>query len=88
MSKTTNSAAMESLVSRFHLSGQDQKSFAQSNGISKGKLHYWIKKLAAPSKTAPSGQSTNFIPLEVEQAPTARFIVIRCASGVEIEIPL
>jgi len=56
---------MEALVSRFHSSGQDQKSFAEANGIGKGKLHSWIKKLSSSSSVdTPPDRPSDFIPLE------------------------
>lgn len=79
---------MEALVSRFHSSGQDQKGFAEANGIGKGKLHYWIKKLSSSSVGTPPDRPSDFIPLEVAGPSAPRSIIIRCAGGVEIEIPL
>ena len=81
---------MRKLVKEFHNSGLDQKHFAQANCISKGKLHYWIKKLSLSSAPKLSDATTNFIPIALTsgQEQEAGSIIIRCTSGVEIEIPL
>jgi len=46
MSKSSISDEMKELVSAFLTSGQSQKEFAESHGLSKGKLHYWVKKFS------------------------------------------
>ena len=81
---------MRKLVKEFHTSGLDQKQFAEANGISKGKLHYWIKKLSVPSPTKLPDVTSNFVPITLtsQQEQQVRSIIIRCSSGVEIEIPL
>jgi hypothetical protein len=81
---------MRKLVEEFHNSGSDQKHFAEANGISNGKLHYWIKKLSLPSSFLSSEATSNFVPITLtsKQEAEARSIIIRCTSGVEIEIPL
>ncbi|WP_439953502.1 hypothetical protein [Gelidibacter salicanalis] len=56
--------------------------------MSKGKLHCWIKKLSS-AITSPDRPSY-FVPITFPsgQEQEIRSISIRCASGVEIEIPV
>lgn len=86
MSQLSESKRMEQLVSSYHSSGQTQKNFAKAHGLTKGKLHYWIKKLSTPvlEESLPE-----FIPLNLS-SPTAvsKCIVIRMPDGMEIQIPL
>ena len=90
MTKTDTASQMRNLVKEFHNSGLDQKHFARANGISKGKLHYWIKKISLSSPTKLPDTTGDFVPITLtsEQAQEVRNIIIRCTNGVEIEIPL
>lgn len=89
MSKFSVSKKMRKLVSLYESSGQSQKAFAQSHGLTEGKLHYWIKKLSKESITEPQGVSS-FIPLEVtdSELPASKTILIRMPNGLEIQIPM
>ena len=80
---------MRKLVSAYHSSGQSQKTFARSHGLTKGKLHYWIKKFSKQSPTA-SQVTSSFIPLEMAStgSSVSRVITIRTSEGLEIQIPM
>lgn len=89
MSKSSESARMHKLVSAYHNSGQSQKAFAQSHGLTKGKLHYWIKKFSKES--IPSSETSSpFIPLEMTgtEPCSSKVIIIRTTDGLEIQIPM
>lgn len=79
---------MGKLVKLYGSTDRTQEEFAAAHDISKGKLHYWIRKLSGPPKPATIKRPV-FVPVEVplvgQAAPT---ILIRLANGVEIEIPL
>jgi len=81
---------MRKLVSQYHLSGQSQREFSSAHGVTEGKLHYWIKKLASSSTDqAPEATvSKAFVPISITDVKADRILLIRCASGVEIEIPI
>lgn len=91
MSNIDNRQKMQELVKHYHGSNKDQITFADANGISAGKLHYWIKKLS-PKKEKPivGGSSDKFIPIEI--APSSggspKHILIRTSDGIEIEVPV
>jgi len=89
MSKLSEAKRMRKLVSEYHISGQSQKAFAQSRGLTKGKLHYWVKKLSKESNNI-SEASCSFIPIEVgdSEVSTSRFILIHLPNGLEIQIPV
>ena len=77
---------MESLVKDYHKSSLTQEAFASRHGISKGKLHYWMKKFFKLKHKEPVPE---FIPLEVPlPARGSKCIVIRMADGMEIQIPV
>ena len=80
---------MSTLVSAFFNSGQSQKEFAEAHGLTKGKLHYWVKKFSEARTTEPKVTSS-FIPLEVSasEPPLSRTILIRMPNGLEIQIPI
>lgn len=88
MSKSSESTRMHKLVSAYHNSGQSQKAFAQAHGLTKGKLHYWIKKLLKES--IPSPETSSFIPLEMtsRESSSSKVITIRTSDGLEIQIPM
>jgi len=46
MSKSSISYEIKELVSVFLTSGQSQKGFSEAHGLTKGKLHYWVKKFS------------------------------------------
>lgn len=79
---------MTKLVALYKESGQSQKEFAVSHGVSEGKLHYWITKISKPEKVKPVSKKVGFVPIEVVPGQVGRTILIRCTSGVEIEIPV
>ena len=80
---------MKELVSVFLNSGQSQKEFAEAHGLTKGKLHYWVKKFSE-SPTTVSKSTSSFIPLEVSSSEElqSRTILIRMPNGLEIQIPI
>ena len=82
---------MQKLVKAYKASGQSQKAFAATHGVSKSKLHYWITKLSKPSKVLPRDTESSFVPIEITASPlekTDKVILIRLVSGIEIEIPV
>ena len=82
---------MAKLVDRYKASGQSQKTFAASHGVSEGKLHYWITKLSRPDKALPLADGPSFVPIEISpwlSRKTDQAILIRLKNGVEIEIPV
>ncbi len=82
---------MVKLIDKYETSGQSQKAFSAAHGLSKSKLHYWIKKLAKSQKALPSTTEPAFVPLAIIPSPIEKpdkVILIRLTSGVEIEIPL
>ena len=79
---------MLKLVTAYGSSNQTQEVFAASHGISKGKLHYWMKKLSRYSVSQPFTKTPSFVPIEVTAPQVACSILIRCSNGVEIEIPV
>ena len=90
MTKTDNASRMRKLVNQFQDSGQSQKEFAAAHGLKEGKLYYWISKLAKSqqSLTPLETPKKDFVAIEVTPEQESRNILIRCTSGVEIEIPL
>ncbi len=91
MSKETNASKMEKLVKAYLLSGQSQKAFAAAHGVSENKMYYWIKKLSNTNSSTSKKESskTDFVPISVTPINIPKgVIVIRCISGVEIEIPV
>ena len=91
MSRKEISSQMARLVSHYKSSGQSQKDFAASNGLSKSKLNYWLTKFSKSEKVLPSTKKPAFVPIEVTPSlseKTNQVIVIRLSNGVEIEIPL
>jgi len=82
---------MVKMVRKYEASGQSQRDFALVHGLSKSKLHYWIKKLSKPDKVLPKANEFPFVPIEITTSPsrkTDQTILIRLTSGVEIEIPV
>lgn len=89
MSNTSTESKMRKLVSQYHVSGQSQREFSSLHGVTEGKLHYWIKKLISSEDQAPEvSASKSFIPISITDVKSERIILIRCSSGVEIEIPI
>lgn len=91
MSRRNIASDMAKLVDQYKASGQSKKVFAAFHGVSKGKLHYWIKKLSKPDKVLHLANESSFVPIEITPLPsekTDQAIVIRLTSGVEIEIPV
>ena len=91
MSRNILGIEMRKLVKEYIKSGESQNSFASAQGISKSKLHYWIKKSSKPSKAVPPDNAVSFVPIEITKSPlqqTDQVILIRLTSGVEIEIPI
>jgi len=80
---------MRKLVSLYHISGQSQKSFAQSHGLTEGKLYYWIKKFSKKELSSPEASNT-FIPIDISEPEesSCKTILIRMPNGLEIEIPI
>jgi len=81
---------MLKLVKEFRQSGQSQKEFSSLHGLTEGKLNYWICKFEkSQSEDSPSvAPAKQFISIGVTPLQENRSILIRCQSGVEIEIPL
>lgn len=67
MSRRNIGAEMTKLVALYKESGQSQKEFAVSHGVSEGKLHYWITKISKPEKVKPVSKKVGFVPIEVAQ---------------------
>ena len=86
MTKSGNASRMHKLVEEFRESGLSQKDFAASYGLTTGKMHYWVSKMARPERSA--GPRNGFVAISVTPEPEGRNIVIRLKSGVEIEIPV
>ncbi len=53
MTKSGNASRMHKLVKDFRDSGLSQKEFAATHGLTPGKMHYWVSKLARPERPAP-----------------------------------
>lgn len=84
---------MAALVNAYHKSGESQKSFASTHGVSKGKLNYWIQKLSETEKDFAVDKSSSFMPIAITDSAKhtssiGKVIIIRLAGGIEIEIPL
>ncbi len=92
MTKSDNASRMHKLVKQFQESGQSRKEFAAAQGIKAGKLYYWISKSAKARQAVPwpAAPERNFVPIAVTpgQKQEMRSIIIRCTSGIEIEIPV
>ena len=92
MTKKDTASQKHKLVKDFEISGQSQREFAASHGIKEGELYYWISKLRKSKKVVsePTTSQKSFVPIAVSSIPAqeVRSILIRCTSGVEIEIPL
>ena len=73
---------MGKLVKLYESTDRTQEEFAAAHDISKGKLHYWIRKLSGPPKPATMMKGPVFVPVEVplvgQAAPT---ILIRLPTG-------
>lgn len=85
------SKKMIKLVKSYQESGESQKVFALSQGLSKGKLNYWIKKLSEASKISTPSEVSSFMPIELtalSKGKTDKNIIIRLGNGIEIEIPI
>ncbi len=57
---------MVKLIDKYETS---QKAFSAAHGLSKSKLHYWIKKLAKSQKALPSTTEPAFVPLAIIPSP-------------------
>ncbi len=90
MRKNDNASVMFKLVKDFETSNKSQKEFAAAHGIKPGKLSYWIFKLTKDQQAVSllSASDNNFVPITLTSEDEMRSIIIRCTSGVEIEIPL
>ncbi|WP_142785975.1 IS66 family insertion sequence element accessory protein TnpA [Changchengzhania lutea] len=92
MTKKDTASRMHKLVKQYQGSGQSQKEFAASHDIKEGKLYYWVSKLTKPRQVVSGSGSSekNFVPIAFPalQEQQVRSIIIRCSSGVEIEISL
>jgi hypothetical protein len=90
MTKKGNASRMHKLVKEFRDSGRSQKEFAAAHGLSEGKMHYWVSKLARAGRPAPPSIAAkkDFVAISVTPELEDRNIVIRLKSGVEIEIPV
>lgn len=80
---------MRNLVSLYQSSGQSQKAFAKSHGLTEGKLYYWVKKFSKENTTT-SVASSSFIPVEMTstESCSSKAIIIRTSDGLEIQIPM
>lgn len=90
MTTQEKTSAMLKLVKEFNESGQSQKAFSSLHGLTEGKLNYWICKFKKSQfegsrSVAPA---KDFVSIGVVPLQENRSILIRCQSGVEIEIPL
>lgn len=80
---------MIKLVAKYEASGQSQRDFAVTHGLSKSKLHYWVKKSSKSPNSPCAGTISDFLPLEITPSEkTDKVILIRLVSGIEIEIPV
>ena len=90
MSKANTASQMRKLVRLYQESGQSQRAFSALHGLKQGKLQYWISKLSKPSPSCSRSATSkkDFVSIALAPEHEGRSIMIRCASGVEIEIPL
>jgi hypothetical protein len=88
MTRSSIATEMRKLVTSYYESGQSQSAFARGQGISKGKLSYWIQKFPREQVTKPA--KSNFVSLSVPPSiqTSTQNMIIRLGNGVEIEIPL
>lgn len=65
MNRKDNAMRMRKLVADFRNSEMSFNKFAVTHGISRGKLHYWVKQHGNSTGLEPIDDSGNFIPLDL-----------------------
>ncbi len=90
MNRKDNALRMRKLVGDFRNSDMSFNKFAEAHGISRGKLHYWVRRIGSNIELDAMGESGKFIPLElpVNQTQELRYIIINKPCGTQIKIPL
>jgi hypothetical protein len=48
MARTNGREEMHELIERWRASGETKAAFVRANGVSRGKLEYWVGRLGAP----------------------------------------
>ena len=90
MNRKDNASRMGKLVADFRNSEMSFNKFAAAHGISRGKLHYWVKRLDDAPGLDAIENSNHFIPLNIPSGSSGelRYIIINKPCGTQIKIPL
>lgn len=85
-----NARRMSALVGRWRGSGRTLSWFARANGVTRGKLEYWRRRLdAAPGRARRSKPGAGVVFAPVELVPTsmaARAVEVTLSDGVRVLI--
>jgi hypothetical protein len=82
MTRAENRDMMTAHIERWRNSGQTQKDYCRSEGLSLSKFHYWVKQ----NRISEAGISGDFI--ELNSWITTQGITIRYPDGKEITLPV
>jgi hypothetical protein len=85
--KTKRASEMFPLVSEFKRSGMTQQAFSEKKKISYGMFMYWLKKYKDSQRPKPQAKAASFSEVKVTPAQQDH-IIIKCASGTEVRIPV
>lgn len=72
---------------RYVDSGLTQRAFAKQEGLSVGSVSYYLKR-GREKETKARTKKATFSPIEIPMTSGRGIIIIRTASGIEIEIPI
>ena len=78
MNQKDNAIRMRKLVGDFRNSYMSFNKFAEAHGISRGKLHYWVRRFGSSIELDAVGESGKFIPLDLplSNSQELRYIII------------
>ena len=82
MARIDQRERMSALIRKWRSSGQTKTEFVRANGVSRGKLEYWVRRLGEETaeRRGRRGRSVNLIPVRVRETGSE--------SSGEIEIVL
>jgi transposase-like protein len=84
--RQSNARRMSGLVERWRGSGRPLSAFARSQGVTRGKLEYWRRRLHVSSRGRGKGEVT-FAPVELVSASVAVVPVeVTLPDGVRLAI--
>jgi transposase-like protein len=85
-----NQGRMERLVQRWQRGGDPLTAFARKQGVSRGQLEYWRRRMGVPSRRARAAatarQAITFAPVHVMGTREAAALELVLADGVRVRI--